>query len=443
MSITSEDLDFIKQAIEASKKSRSESDRISPMVGVVVVKDGKVLAIAWRGQQEPTDHAEFIALEKLSSNETFAGSTVYTTLEPCTKRNPPKVACVNRILDRRVRRVVIGMLDTNPSIQGKGYQRLRDHNIELDMFPSDLADEVEDLNRDFRRYIESHVKHRQVDAEFIERYRHRDIDEWYKAINYIYADRNFYREPVSLFAHLVEVIGGLSYLASGKKRPGAEPEAFLPKALAWWFTLCGKMGVTKVSDLLWLKFPQVCPYCQRDEHDATICSKKKKDTPEPQWDELRRLGRNKNRPTSLGEWQRMFRRIYKPHHKPDFESTFARLSEELGELAEAIRVFPASRGYFISEAADVFAWLMNIQNNIDFSYDRQEEEYGKLLEEQVCRAYPDYCLDCSKQRCICQPILEKTIGRLAHEMTVDDGLLDPGGIFMHYDNAKIVFKPPS
>jgi NTP pyrophosphatase (non-canonical NTP hydrolase) len=45
-----------------------------------------------------------------------------------------------------------------------------------------------------------------------------------------------------------------------------------------------------------------------------------------------------------------------------------RLSEELGELAEAIRVLPVAPQYFVSEAPDVFAWLMGFANQ--FAFDR-------------------------------------------------------------------------
>jgi len=54
-------------------------------------------------------------------------------------------------------RVVIGMLDQNPSIQAKGVRLLRDHNIATDLFPETLAAEVENLNRHFRRQIELQV----------------------------------------------------------------------------------------------------------------------------------------------------------------------------------------------------------------------------------------------------------------------------------------------
>jgi NTP pyrophosphatase (non-canonical NTP hydrolase) len=70
----------------------------------------------------------------------------------------------------------------------------------------------------------------------------------------------------------------------------------------------------------------------------------------------------RQRPQRNSEWQRMFGDIYPVQQTEELGPTFARLVEELGELAEALRIFPASPGYFLSEAADLFAWLMHIQN---------------------------------------------------------------------------------
>src|SRR4051812_27620492 len=114
--MTEDDKKFIRIAIDESKKSQSEAGKVSPLVGVVVVRGGKEIAATHRGAHDPRDHAEFTALEKLLVDEVVAGATVYTTLEPCTTRNHPKVPCAQRLIERKVGRVVIGMLDPNPAI---------------------------------------------------------------------------------------------------------------------------------------------------------------------------------------------------------------------------------------------------------------------------------------------------------------------------------------
>ena len=119
-------------------------------MGAVIVKNGKVLAKAHRGEN-PKSHAEYVALEEKLSSETLAGATVYTTLEPCTKRNSPKICCAQRLVDRRVARVFIGMLDPNPDIRGLGDQLLNEGGIEIQFFPRDLRAQVEEMNREFIR----------------------------------------------------------------------------------------------------------------------------------------------------------------------------------------------------------------------------------------------------------------------------------------------------
>jgi len=141
---------FARMAVDEARKSDAEDDRVHPMVGCVVVRDGQVLATAHRGEMEG-NHAEFIALERKLGDETLTGCTVYTTLEPCTTRNHPKIPCANRLIERKVARVVIGMHDPNPDICGKGIRKLQGANIEVTLFPHALIKELEELNRHFTR----------------------------------------------------------------------------------------------------------------------------------------------------------------------------------------------------------------------------------------------------------------------------------------------------
>jgi pyrimidine deaminase RibD-like protein len=148
---SSNDREFMEMAIREARRSVEEKGRVTPKVGAVVVRNGKVLASAHRGELGEGEHAEYTALERKLSNEIVAGATVYTTLEPCTTRNHPKIPCAERLIERRVERVVIGMLDPNPAICGKGERLIRDHGIVVERFSHDLIVQLEELNRDFTR----------------------------------------------------------------------------------------------------------------------------------------------------------------------------------------------------------------------------------------------------------------------------------------------------
>jgi pyrimidine deaminase RibD-like protein len=136
------------------EKAFPETDgKIHPKVGAVVVKNGRILSEAHRGEL-PQNHAEFVALERKLPDDAVFGSTVYTTLEPCTTRNHPKIPCADRLIERKVSRVVVGMLDPDPRITGQGMQKLRNANITIAFFPADLMNEIEELNREFIRFCE-------------------------------------------------------------------------------------------------------------------------------------------------------------------------------------------------------------------------------------------------------------------------------------------------
>ncbi len=147
--INDQDREHMELAVREARRSRDEDDSIHPRVGAVAVKNEKLLASACRGDQDLGDHAEFGLLEKKLSNETLAGATIYTTLEPCTTRNHPKIPCANRLIERRVARVVVGMLDPDQRITGRGILRLRAAGIAVDLFPPELMSELEELNREF------------------------------------------------------------------------------------------------------------------------------------------------------------------------------------------------------------------------------------------------------------------------------------------------------
>jgi len=397
-----------------------------------VVRDGKVLARAHRGELAEGDHAEYTALERKLPGEKLSGCTLITTLEPCTNRNHPKSPCAVRTAKRRIAKVYIGVLYPNPDVYGKGVLHLREHGVEIEMFPSDLAEQVRQDNKPF---IDLHVKPRSIDPK------KRKLDEWYYTINSIYFNRNFYRDTTSIFAHLVEIMGGLSVLATEKTKPEVNAEHHMAKAVAWWLALCAKVGLRSVEDLLWYKFPTVCPYCKRQPHDDDICREVKAKTRNPDWRALYLKGLDAiaQRPASLGGWQRMFGQIYAPAQTEKYDLIFGRFTEELGELSEAIRVGPVVPGYYLSEAADVFAWLMKLINVYESKHGIEVRARGSNLEDLMYKQYPDKCRVCGNAICECPPILASTLGRIAHDGP-DPGLLVQARPFMSPTEAAAFFE---
>ncbi|NHC35109.1 bifunctional diaminohydroxyphosphoribosylaminopyrimidine deaminase/5-amino-6-(5-phosphoribosylamino)uracil reductase RibD [Scytonema millei VB511283] len=99
----------------------------NPLVGAVVVQDGKIVGEGFHpGAGQP--HAEVFALK--AAGDRALGATVYVSLEPCNHygRTPP---CTEALIAAGVAKVVVGMVDPNPLVAGRGVARLRSAGIEV------------------------------------------------------------------------------------------------------------------------------------------------------------------------------------------------------------------------------------------------------------------------------------------------------------------------
>ncbi len=125
-------------------------------MGAVVVKDGKVILEAFRGEIGRGDHAEYIALERRGKGiAEVKGADLITTLEPCTTRSHDKRPCVSWIKARQIRKVWLATLDPNPSIRGAGEWALQEDGILIGRFPDDLAKKAIAQNESFFHHVKS------------------------------------------------------------------------------------------------------------------------------------------------------------------------------------------------------------------------------------------------------------------------------------------------
>jgi diaminohydroxyphosphoribosylaminopyrimidine deaminase/5-amino-6-(5-phosphoribosylamino)uracil reductase len=123
----------------------------NPMVGAVLVYNNGWIGEGWH-EQFGGPHAEIMALENLSpaARSYLPQSTLYVTLEPCSHygKTPP---CSLRIIQEKVKRVVIGTLDPNPLVAGSGMQLLENAGIEVTT--GVLSKQADALIRTFRQGI--------------------------------------------------------------------------------------------------------------------------------------------------------------------------------------------------------------------------------------------------------------------------------------------------
>ena len=137
-----EDIKYMRECFRLAMKGKGKVAP-NPLVGCVVLnKYGKLITKGYH-HKYGENHAERDALLKLKNNEA-EGGTLYVNLEPCSHygKTPP---CVNLIIEKKIKRVVIGMKDINPLVNGT--EPLKNAGIEV--VTGVLEEEAEFLNRVF------------------------------------------------------------------------------------------------------------------------------------------------------------------------------------------------------------------------------------------------------------------------------------------------------
>lgn len=141
--------DFMAQAVAVARRGYGFVDP-NPLVGAVIVRDGVVVASGYHAHYGGP-HAERAALDDARDRGVATqGATMYVTLEPCSHqgKTPP---CAPALVEAGISRVVVGSLDPNPKVNGRGLAILRDGGVEVQLAKD--STECEALNETFFHFI--------------------------------------------------------------------------------------------------------------------------------------------------------------------------------------------------------------------------------------------------------------------------------------------------
>ncbi len=145
---------YMRRCIQLAKNGMRHAAP-NPMVGAVVVYDGRIIGEGYHVRCGE-GHAEVNALASVSDADAvhLPESTIYVSLEPCAHygKTPP---CARLIVEKRLRRCVVGCIDPFSKVQGRGIEILREAGIEVTV--GVLEEECRALNK---RFITFHSLHR-------------------------------------------------------------------------------------------------------------------------------------------------------------------------------------------------------------------------------------------------------------------------------------------
>ena len=141
---------YMARAIELAKRGTGGVNP-NPLVGAVVVKDGKIIGEGWH-KKYGGPHAEVWALNEAGADTKDA--TIYVTLEPCSHqgKTPP---CAKKIIDMGIKKCFIGSSDPNPKVAGRGVAMLKETGIEV--VENVLKEECDEINQVFFKYIKTRI----------------------------------------------------------------------------------------------------------------------------------------------------------------------------------------------------------------------------------------------------------------------------------------------
>ena len=138
------DKKYMMRALQLARQGGGHASP-NPMVGTVVVHEGKIIGEGFH-RCCGKGHAEVNAIASVRDQSLLPESTIYVTLEPCSHygKTPP---CAKLLIDKGIKRVVVGGLDPFEKVSGRGVAMLREAGIEVEV--GVLEEECRELNKRF------------------------------------------------------------------------------------------------------------------------------------------------------------------------------------------------------------------------------------------------------------------------------------------------------
>ncbi|MBE0414957.1 MAG: bifunctional diaminohydroxyphosphoribosylaminopyrimidine deaminase/5-amino-6-(5-phosphoribosylamino)uracil reductase RibD [Dehalococcoidia bacterium] len=140
---------YMRKALRLARKGLRKTSP-NPMVGALIVRNGEIIGQGYH-HRYGENHAEINAIQDARGE--ISGATLYVTLEPCChyeKKTPP---CVDALVKGNIAKAVIGTVDPNPQVNGKGIEILRQRGIETKV--GVLVEECCRLNEVYFKYIQT------------------------------------------------------------------------------------------------------------------------------------------------------------------------------------------------------------------------------------------------------------------------------------------------
>lgn len=219
------------------------------------------------------------------------------------------------------------------------------------------------------------------------------IDESQAMLEEIYTDHNlqYYPSVKDLTLTLIWSLGVIS--SAERKKQASKLPSLVANTYVWWSGLCSRLNF-KTGDILWLKYPAICIYCEAAENCS--CEGKKFGSI-PKHTIAHYRAKIHLKPETISGWQEMLAKIYgQENARRGFDFAIGRFPEEHTELIECILPLPQDREHLAEELADIGARIFGLANLLKMD-----------LETVFLTYYRGVCTGCRQEKCKCDPRLRQ------------------------------------